>query len=178
MKKLLYVFIAIALVSCGSGGTKTDYKKTIADYVQTDKKGTKYDLKFKVLELEEQGVITIGDSIAYLTDEFRKDKEFIIKRVELAKEMTQELLSKSKRENDIDKYNAHIVVMDNRIDSLKNLTPDNLNGYDKRNAGDVLAKIVRCKYSITMPHGISAEETFDFYLSADGSKCYGKKRAR
>lgn len=63
--------------------------------------------------------------------------------------------------------------MSNTIDSLKNLTPDNLNGYDSKNPNDVLAVIVRCKYSIA-PGGTAVEETFDFYLSPDGSKCYGK----
>lgn len=164
------------MVSCGSG-TSGKYEKTIGDYLQTDKRGSKYDLKFKVIELTEQGKITVADSIAYLTDEFRKDKEFFVERVELAKKMTGVLLSREKRQSEIDKYNADIAVMDNRIDSLRNLPPDNLNGYDKRNADDILAVIMRCKYSIVPPGGITAEETFDFYLSPDGSKCYGKKRA-
>ena len=164
------------MVSCGSG-TSGKYEKTIGDYLQTDKRGSKYDLKFKVIELTEQGKITVADSIAYLTDEFRKDKEFFVNRVELAKKMTGVLLSREKRQSEIDKYNADIAVMDNRIDSLRNLPPDNLNGYDKRNADDILAVIMRCKYSIVPPGGITAEETFDFYLSPDGSKCYGKKRA-
>lgn len=55
----------------------------------------------------------------------------------------------------------------------KNLTPDNLQAYEGRNASDVLVKIVRCKYSI-----LSIEETFDFYLSPDGSRCYAKTRAK
>jgi len=113
-----------------------------------------------------------------LTDEFRKDKELIVKRVALAKKMTEELLSKTKRQNDIDKYNSDIVVMDNRIDSLRNLPPDNLNGYDSKNPNDVLALIIRCKYSVVPPGGTTVEETFDFYLSPDGSKCYGKTRAK
>lgn len=50
------------MVSCGSN---TDYGKTIGDYLQTDKNGSKYDLKFKVIELNEQGKITVADSIAY-----------------------------------------------------------------------------------------------------------------
>jgi hypothetical protein len=64
-----------------------------------------------------------------------------------------------------------------RIDSLKNASPDNLNGYDKRSANDVLAVIVRCKYSVEAK-GRSVAETFDFYLSPDGSKCYAKTKAK
>ena len=178
MKNAIYLLIAVFMVSCGSNGTKSNYEQTIGDYLQTDKRGSKYDLKFKVVELREQGVITVADSIAHLTDEFRKDKQLIIRRVELAKKMTEELMAKTKRQSDIDKYNADIAVMTNRIDSLKNLTPDNLNGYDSRNANDVLALIIRCKYSVVPPNGTAVEETFDFYLSPDGGKCYGKTRAK
>lgn len=128
--------------------------------------------------MNEQGTITVADSIAYLTDEFRKDKELIVKRVELAKKMTEELRSKTKKQTEIDQYNADIIVMDNRVDSLRNLPPDNLNGYDNRNANDVLALIIRCKYSIVPPRGTTVEETFDFYLSPDGGKCFGKTRVK
>ena len=98
----------------------------------------------------------------------------IYKRVELAKKMSEDLLSKAKKQSDIDKYNADIAAINARVDSLKNLVPDNLQGYDSRNANDELAKIVRCKYSVQVT-GNTVEETFDFYLSPDGSKCYGKK---
>lgn len=173
MKNVIYLFIAVLLVSCGSG-SNGKYEQTIREYLI---KGKSDDLNFKVVELTEQGTITVADSIAYLTDEFRKDKEYFVKRIELAKKMIGELLSKTKNQSDIDKYNADIIVMDNRIDSLRNLPPDNLSGYDSRNANDVLAVIVRCKYSVQLA-GTPAEETFDFYLSPDGSKCYGKTRAK
>jgi len=178
MKNVAYLLIAILMVSCGSNGTQSKYEQTIGDYLQTDKRGSKHDLKFKVIELNEQGTITVADSIAYLTDEFRKDKELIVKRVELAKKMTEELRSKTKKQTEIDQYNADIIVMDNRVDSLRNLPPDNLNGYDNRNANDVLALIIRCKYSIVPPRGTTVEETFDFYLSPDGGKCFGKTRVK
>jgi hypothetical protein len=165
------------MVSCGSNSNRK-YEETIGNYLQTDKRGSKHDLKFKAIELNEQGTITVADSIAYLTDEFRKDKELIVKRVELAKKMTETLLAKEKRQNEIDKYNTDIAVMDARIDSLRNLPPDNLNGYSRKNPNDVLALIIRCKYSLVPPGGTAVEETFDFYLSPDGSKCYRKARAK
>jgi hypothetical protein len=171
MKNIAYLLIAVFLVSCGGSGTNNTYEKTITEYLL---KGKSNDLNLKVVEMTEQGKVTVTDSIAYLTDEFRKDKQLIVNRVELAKKMTEELLSKTKRQNEIDQYNTDIVVMNNRIDSLKTLAPDNLQGYDKRNTNDVLAKIVRCKYSVQLA-GKTVEETFDFYLSPDGSKCYGKK---
>lgn len=178
MKNVAYLLIALFMVSCGSNGKQSKYGQTIGTYLQTDKRGSKYDLKFKVIELNEQGTITVADSIAYLTDEFRKDKELIVKRVELAKDMTETLLAKEKKQREIDKYNADIARMVARIDSLRNLPPDNLNGYDSKNPNDVLALIIRCKYSIVPPGGTTVEETFDFYLSPDGSYCYGKTRAK
>lgn len=92
--------------------------------------------------------------------------------------MTETLLAKEKKQREIDKYNADIARMVARIDSLRNLPPDNLNGYDSKNPNDVLALIIRCKYSIVPPGGTTVEETFDFYLSPDGSYCYGKTRAK
>lgn len=178
MKNVAYLLIALFMVSCGSNGKQSKYGQTIGTYLQTDKRGSKYDLKFKVIELNEQGTITVADSIAYLTDEFRKDNELIVRRVELAKKMTETLLAKEKKQSEIDKYNADIAGMVARIDSLRTLPPDNLNGYDSKKPNDVLALIIRCKYSIVPPGGTTVEETFDFYLSPDGSNCYGKTRAK
>lgn len=174
MKNVIYLFIAVLMVSCGgSNSSKSNYEKTITDYLLKGS-DTKENLNFKIVEMNEHGTVIVADSITYLTDEFRKDKQLIIDRVSLAKKMSEELLAKTKKQSDIDKYNADIAVMNVRIDSLKNLAPDNLRGYESRNANDVLAIIVRCKYSVQLS-GTPKEETFDFYLSPDGSKCYGKK---
>ncbi len=177
MKNAVYLLIAVLMVSCGgSNSSKNNYEKTITDYLLKGS-DTKESLNFKIIEMNEHGTVTVADSIAYLTDEFKKDKQLIINRIELARKMSETLLAKTKKQSDIDKYNADIAVMNARIDSLKNLAPDNLRGYDGRNAGDVLAKTVRCRYSIQIA-GSPIEETFDFYLSPDGNKCYGKLRAK
>ena len=171
MKNAIYLLMTVLLTACGGSSTNSAYEKTIKQYLL---RGQSSDLGFKVVELTEQGKVTVADSITYLTDEFRKDKQLIVSRIELARKMSEDLLSKTKKQSDIDKYNADIAVMNARIDSLKNLTPDNLQGYDSRNASDVLATIVRCKYSLQIA-GTPVDEAFDFYLSPDGSKCYGKK---
>lgn len=177
MKNVIYLFIAVFMVACGSNSSKSNYEETITGYLLKGS-DTKENLNFKILEINEQGTVTVADSIAYLTDEFRKDKKVVIKRVELAKKMSETLLAKAKKQSEIDKYNTDIAEISNTIDSLKNLTPDNLRGYDSRNANDVLAVIVRCKYSLVPPGKTAVEETFDFYLSPDGTKCYGKTRAK
>lgn len=171
MKHLIYLIIAVLMVSCDSG-TSNKYEQTIKEYITEVKSN---ELGFKVQEIAEQGTVTVADSISYLTDEFRKDQQLIIKRIELAKKMSEDLLSKTKKQNDIYKYNADIVRMNNTIDSLKNVTPTNLNGYDSKNPTDVLAVVVRCKYSFQPPGMSTVEETFDFHISPDGTKCYGKK---
>lgn len=171
MKNVIYLFIAVFLVACGGTSINNTYEKTIKEYLM---KGQSNDLGFKVIELTEQGKVTVADSIAYLTDEFKKDKQLIVNRIELALKMTKELQSKERTKHNHEKYITDISVMNNRIDSLKNLVPDNLQGYDNRNTNDVLSVIVRCKYSLKVA-GSPIEEAFDFYLSPDGSKCFGKK---
>lgn len=175
MKNLFYLLIAGLMLACGSGSPNKTYENTITGHLL---KGgdTKENLNFKVLELSEVGKVTVSDSIAYLTDEFRKDKQLIINRVELARKTTEELKSKARNQQDQARYSTDIATYDTRIDSLKNLMPDNLNGYDSRNADDVLAIIVRCKYSLVPPGSTVVEETFDFYLSPDGTKYYGKQK--
>ena len=166
MKHVFYLFIAVLMVSCGSNSSTSNYEKIITDNL------------LKGSDTKETGNVTVADSIAYLTDEFRKDKQLIIDRVALALEKTKELKSYQSTKHNHEKYNTDIAVMSDRIDSLRNLTPDNLKGYDSRNPADVLAVIVRCKYSLVPPGGTAVEETFDFYLSPDGSKYYGKTRAK
>ncbi len=177
MKNLIYLVIAIFMVSCGLKNSTNNYEKTITDNLIKGS-DTKENLNFKILELNEQGTVTVADSIAYLTEEYKKDNQLIMSRIELARKMSEDLLSKTKKNSEIDKYKADIATMNNRIDSLKNLTPDNLQGYDKRKADDVLAVIVRCKYSIQLPGSKAVEETFDFYLSPDGNNFYRKTRAK
>ena len=176
MKHVFYLLIAVFMVSCGSNSSTSSYEKTITDNLLKGS-DTKENLNFKIIEISETGNVTVADSIAYLTDEFQKNNRPNISKIELAKKMSEDLLAREKNQAKIDKYNADIARMSNTIDSLKNLTPDNLNGYDSKNPNDVLAVIVRCKYSIA-PSGTAVEETFDFYLSPDGSKCYGKTRAK
>lgn len=176
MKQLLYVFAVILMVSCGSSSPDKTYENTITEYLLKGS-DTMDNLDFKVIELSEQGELTVADSIAYLTDEFRKDKQVIIDRLVLGRKMSEDLQENTLTKKDQESYEAGIATINSRIDSLENLVPDNLQGYESRNASDVIVKIVRCKYSIVPPGGTAVEETFDFYLSADGTKCYGKKRA-
>lgn len=114
MKNVIYLLVAVFLVSCGGTNTNSVYEKTIREHILKGNPNSYGDLNFKVVELTEQGTVTVADSIAYLTDEFRKDKDLIIKRVELAKKMSEDLLSKAKKQSDIDKYNADIAAINGK----------------------------------------------------------------
>lgn len=169
MKKTIYFLIAVLFVACSGSNMNRKYEKTIRDYVLKDQSG----IDFKVLEMSEQGTVTVTDSIAYLTNDFRKDKEVVIKRIELAKKLTEDLQTATKLKSEYDKYAEDIERMNARIDSLRTLPPDNLQGYGSRNTNDVLAVIIRCKYLLNIS-GTTVEETFDFYLSPNGNQCYQK----
>lgn len=170
MKKTIYFLFAVLFVACNGSDMNSKYEKAIRDYVLNGQS----KVGFKVLEMSEQGTVTVADSIAYLTDEFRKDKELFVKRIELAKKLTEDLQTATKLKSEYDKYTEDIERMNIRIDSLRTLPPDNLQGYGSQNPADVLAVIIRCKYSLDIS-GTTVEETFDFYLSPDGNKCYRKK---
>lgn len=100
------------------------YEKAIRDYVL---KGQS-EVGFKVLEMSEQGTVTLADSIAYLTDEFRKDKELFVKRIELAKKLIEYLQAATKLKSEYNKYTEDIERVNIRIDSLRTLHLDNLQG--------------------------------------------------
>jgi len=188
MKAMISGFLFVFLiVSCTTtSNNKRDYTETISNYLQTDKKGNKHDLNFKVIEMNELKTISVSDSISFLTEEFKADQQVIINRIDLAKKMSEDLLEKEKNRkspnsNQISKYENDILVMNQRIDSLNNLPADNLKGLDKRNPTDVLAIVVRCKYSINPPYasgGSTVEEVYDFVLSPDGKTCYTKTKVK
>lgn len=68
MKKTIYFLIAVLFVACSGSNMNSKYEKTIRDYVLKGQSG----IDFKVLEMSEQGTVTVADSIAYLTNDFRK----------------------------------------------------------------------------------------------------------
>ena len=73
MKTILLLTLVALLFSCG--GTTGKYEKLIADIVQTDGKGTKYDLNFKADNLEEIRQVTVADSIQIIAEAFNADKD-------------------------------------------------------------------------------------------------------
>lgn len=170
------------LFSCG--GTTGKYEKLIADIVQTDSRGTKYDLDFKAEKLEEIQRISVADSIKILTDVFNADRDKKLSQFEQSLTRNAEGLAKEKNSRYPGKtmmafYQSNIDRYTGLIDSVKMTVPTETARYENRSGEEVLAVVVRCTYSIDEPMTkIRATETFDFYLSPDGTKYYSKKRVR
>lgn len=79
----------------------------------------------------------------------------------------------------IDSYQSSINKTNEQINALKNRLPEGITKYENRDASDILTIVVRCTYSIDEPMtNKRATETFDFFLSPDGTKCYSKKRVK
>ena len=79
----------------------------------------------------------------------------------------------------IDSYQSSIDKTNERIDVLRGSAPKELTKYKNRDASDILTIVVRCTYSVDEPiTNKRVTETFDFFLSPDGTKCYSKKRVK
>lgn len=79
MKNIIFILsISLFFVSCSTNSKQNESKtvtldkatieKTIADNVTTDKRGSKFDMKFKVIDMKEPVKYTVADSIKYLKE--------------------------------------------------------------------------------------------------------------
>lgn len=183
MKRLLLLPLIVALlISCGGGTSK--YEKLIADVVQTDGKGTKYDLNFKVEKMEEINRITVADSIRIITEQFNADKDKKLEQLQTHLNRNKDNLEKESSSRHPAKsmmtaYQNYIDHYSHLIDSLNQTVPTQTANYESRGSNDELAVVIRCTYSIDEPLTKKrATETFDFVLSPDATKYYSKKRVR
>lgn len=176
MKKIIYLIgFTFLLSACSSSGK---YEKTIADFVQTDKKGTKFDLKFKAVEIKELQKITVADSITFLEEKWTAEKE---KKVESLKQrildyeksIEREKKSRFSMKTFIERYEKNMTEAQQTLNSIQTTTPNWVTIYNDRKKDEVLAILVECKYKAQHPlMNAEFEETRDFVLSPDGSKCY------
>jgi len=180
MKKILLPLFAL-LLSCG--GTTSKYEKLIADIVQTDR-GVKIDLNFKADKLEEIRQVSVADSIKIITDAFIAERDKQLASLEKTLSVFTKSIEKAKAASRpsqvmIGSYQSSIDKTNEQIDALKKTFPKELTKYENRDANEILAIVVRCTYTIDEPLGNNrATETFDFYLSPDGTKFYSKERVK
>lgn len=181
MKRTILLVLIPLLFSCG--GTTSKYENVIADFVQTDSRGTILDMNFNVEKLEEIRRINVADSIKIITDSFNAERDKQMASLEKSINIFTEGIEKTKAAHRpsqlmIDSYQSSIDKTLARIDVLKASVPEEISKYENRDENEILAIVVRCTYSIDEPiTNKRVTETFDFFLSPDGTKCYTQKRA-
>jgi hypothetical protein len=184
MKRIMLLPLFALLLSCG--GTTNKYEELIAeiaDVVQTDD-SVKIDLNFKADKLKEMERISVADSIKIITDNFNAEKDKQMASLEKTLSVFTENVEKVKAANRpsqvmIDSYQSSINKTNERFDALRKSVPDELAKYESSDASEILTIVVRCTYTIDEPLAKKrATETFDFFLSPDGTKCYSKKRVK
>lgn len=175
MRQMYLIFFGALtmMYGCSKQGL---YEKSIAAFVQTDKKGTWTDLQFKVIEMGTPTEITVADSIRILTDAFeavrKKKLDFATEGIERNKRLLEKDKSATMRRF----YQEYIDKQQEIVDSLLTLTPSLPKEYSEMNVQKVLAQEIVCKFSIVPPIINARQEmTETFILSADGSKCYRRK---
>lgn len=181
MRKLLFLkgVVVITMVVAAVAGCTVEssrFETAIGEFVQTDKRGVWTDLEFKVLEMGEPVVITVGDSIRILGDVFEAKRK---KKLDLAMEsIERNRKSLEKERSPVMRkfYKKHIDNYQQMADSLSALKVSLPEGYSDENSQKVLAQEIVCKFSIIAPFVNARQElTETFVLNADGSKCYRYK---
>lgn len=182
MKRIILLALIPLLFSCG--GTTSKYENVIADFVQTNSRGTKLDMNFNAEKLEEIRRITVADSIKIITDCFNAERDKLMTSLEKSISIFTESIEKAKASHRpsqlmIDSYQSSIDKTLERIDALRASSPEELTKYESRDRNEILAIVVRCTYSIDEPiTNKRVTETFDFFLSPDGTKRYSQKRVK
>lgn len=125
----------------------------------------------------------VTGSITIITEKFDSEKNSRIESLEKTITINEEMIEKQKAarypsQTMINVYQSGIDQTAERINSLRETTPD-VAKYEGRNGSDILTVVARCTYSADEPiTNKRITETFDFYLSPDGTKCYSQKRVK
>lgn len=175
MKQKIMNAVAAVFLLTGCAG-QSSYEKAIADFLQTDKRGTWTDMQFKVIEMGDPTDITVGDSIKILTDKFEVDKA---KRLSLLNEsITRNTKDKESEQFPSMQQFYQKLIDKNQIlaDSISKLAVTLPDAYKDADAAKVLAKEITCKFSVVPPtYNTRQEMTETFVLNAAGDKCYRMK---
>ena len=138
-------------------------------------------MNFKAEKLEEVSRITVADSIKTITNNFNAERDKQMASLEKTVRLFSENIEKAKAavrpsQTMVNSYQSSIDKTTERIDAPEKSVPKKLAKYENRDASDILTIVVRCTYSVDEPiTNKRATETFDFFLSPDGTKCYFQK---
>lgn len=173
MKRNLVKNMAVLLLLTGCAG-QSSYEKAIADFVQTDKRGTWTDLQFKVIEMGEPADITVKDSIAILTEKFDAEKSARLATLNESIARNKQSMEKERFHSMKEFYQKLIDKNQALVDSLMETSVALPDAYKNTAETTVLAKEITCKFSIINPmlNNAKQEITENFILNAAGDKCY------
>lgn len=113
-------------------------------------------------------IITIGDSVIYLTNKYRGLQKPIIERLENERLMLIESIGgKSKIEQD--RIGQHIASNIQIIDSLKHSISPDIEKYKNKDPNTSLVRVIKCSYEEIRENGDINTSIITLNLSNDGS---------
>ncbi|MFV0591483.1 MAG: hypothetical protein ACK5M7_08865 [Draconibacterium sp.] len=177
MKAFLITLLSLCFFSCSSPESK--YEKIISDYLQTDKKGVKTDLKIKFLSLS-IGDVFVSDSIAILQERYKQEKS---KKVETAQESVtywEETVGKHQKEGDdwaakalLENSLSKLEKAKDKLKKANEWEPEYVGRYSDRTPDELLVKKADCSFSFFNPSlQIRQEINAFFIISKDENKCF------
>lgn len=177
MKKAnIIAVLTVLLLLSACASEESVYEKAIADYVQTDKRGTWTDLQFKVVSLETADR-TVADSIQILAAAFEAEKTARIADEEKKLAYWLGVISDNPKSREVGRYNENMAGINQRIDSLKSLTLPENPRFLGLAPDQVIGIVATCRYSFVMPGQDTRQERTDtFILSTDGKRVVGKEK--
>lgn len=174
MNKLILGLILLALSSCSS----SNCEKAIGDWLQTDNSGTWTDLKFKLIDVVETKDLTVADSTKIMAAEFEKQKGAKISgyKNDIKRRETYLGFAKlSASSEEVQKIQNDLNTLKAQLDSTQALTFHPI--YTDKKQTDILAKLIKCKYSIVVPVLNTRQEKVEtFLLTPDQDKCLGRMK--
>lgn len=183
MKRHLFIPILMLLAACSGNSATEDH--TIKETVLRRAPGNIDDYKFRIKEKKDIGEITVADSIGIIRDAMADALAADLRHAEGVLSATQKLKAiydgnRLASQSERDEIAAQAAAQQRTVDSLRRMdTLDAEHPYTERGCGEVLVRIIRCSYAVTDPrNGNLVNETFDFYLSPDGSVCYRKEKVK
>lgn len=181
MKKTIIALLIISAMACAC--SRTDNVQVITEYVRASFPGIMpgYNVTVHCMAAP-AGTVTVTDSLRIIASEFEADRGSKIHQMETALETLRSLaalqaansyVSESEKSASADGIESRQAI----LDSLRSLEiPE---AYVGRGASDVLATVVRCCVRVEeTPGGRSLEDTYDFYISPNGTRVYSHTRAR
>ncbi len=177
MKTFLMTILSLCFFSC-SNSLESRYEKIIADYLQTDNKGVKTDLKIKFLSLSVDDVF-VSDSISILQERFKKEKLQKTETAHKSVDYWQETVDKHKKSEDdivakalLENALSKLEKAKAKLKKAKEWNPEYMSRYEVRSPDELLVKKADCSFSFFNPSLQTRQEVNAlFIISKEENKC-------